>query len=153
MTVKLAVLMMPAPKFRKEKKWNEYYESRDDQRLRRKVSCWTLGTRGKCQTVFLKKNVAARFRETKDLCREESNNGVTAGVSIVVATAPRRKDKDKDRRPATFHSCGEDNGLELGRVSQRRVKIGLRLAGSHYNNYGRVAGKLHATVPLTVSPG
>lgn len=37
-----------------------------------------------------------------------------------------------------FHSpCGEDNGLELGRVSRRRVKIGLRLAGSHYNNYGR----------------
>jgi len=53
----------------------------------------------------------------------------------------------------TFHSCGEDNGLELGRVSQRRVKIGLHLAGSHYNNYGRVVGKLHATVPLTVSPG
>lgn len=28
----------------------------------------------------------------------------------------------------------EDNGLELGRVLPRRVKIGLRLAGSHYNN-------------------
>lgn len=28
----------------------------------------------------------------------------------------------------------EDNGLELGRVLRRRVKIGLRLAGSHYNN-------------------
>lgn len=48
--------------------------------------------------------------------------------------------------------CGEDNGLELGRVSRRRVKIGLRLAGSHYNNSG-AAGKLHASVPLTVSPG
>lgn len=108
---------------------------------------------GKVSNRILKEKRRGAFRETKDLCREERNNGVTAGVSIVVATPPRRKDKDKDRRPATFHSCGEDNGLELGRVSRRRVKIGLRLAGSHYNNYGRVAGKLHATVPLTVSPG
>lgn len=52
-----------------------------------------------------------------------------------------------------FHSCDEDNGLELGRVSRRRVKIGLRLAGSHYNNYGGADGKLHASIPLTVSPG
>lgn len=36
-------------------------------------------------------------------------------------------------RPFTF-SVVEDNGLELGRVLRRRVKIGLRLAGSHYNN-------------------
>lgn len=37
-------------------------------------------------------------------------------------------------RPFTFRSVVEDNGLELGRVLRRRVKIGLRLAGSHYNN-------------------
>ena len=39
------------------------------------------------------------------------------------------------RRVSTVHfQCGEDNGLELGWVLRRRVKIGLRLAGSHYNN-------------------
>lgn len=61
--------------------------------------------------------------------------------------------KELGRVNDRFHSCGEDNGLELGRVSRRRVKIGLRLAGSHYNNYGGVDGKLHASVALTVSPG
>lgn len=38
-------------------------------------------------------------------------------------------------RTSTVHfQYVEDNGLELGRVLRRRVKIGLRLAGSHYNN-------------------
>lgn len=38
-------------------------------------------------------------------------------------------------RGSTVHfQYVEDNGLELGRVLRRRVKIGLRLAGSHYNN-------------------
>lgn len=61
--------------------------------------------------------------------------------------------KERRRVNDHFHSCDEDNGLELGRVSRRRVKIGLRLAGSHYNNYGGADGKLHASIPLTVSPG
>lgn len=90
-------------------------------------------------------------RETKGLKgRKEVVQRFATRVSQLILIAMLRR---KDRRPTTFHSCGEDNGLELGRVSQRRVKIGLRLAGSHYNNYGRVARKLHATVPLTVSPG
>lgn len=95
--------------------------------------------------VSAKKNVAA-YRETKLFWKERA---LRRGVSSILVAMPHRK----DHRSTTFHSCGEDNGLELGRVSRRRVKIGLRLAGSHYNNYGRVAGKLHATVPLTVSPG
>ncbi|KAH0540743.1 hypothetical protein KQX54_019587 [Cotesia glomerata] len=34
----------------------------------------------------------------------------------------------------TWSRLEEDNGLELGRMLGQRVKIGLRLAGSHYNN-------------------
>lgn len=88
------------------------------------------------------------LRDKGPLNRKKGCNRYAAGVLPIVAAMPRRKG-----HWPMFHSCGEDNGLELGRVSQRRVKIGLHLAGSHYNNYGRVAGKLHATVPLTVSPG
>jgi len=71
----------------------------------------------------------ARKREREreiPFCRRKSKSRGTAG---------------RKRTRRRFHSpCGEDNGLELGRVSRRRVKIGLRLAGSHYNNYGRAAG-------------
>lgn len=70
-----------------------------------------------------------------------------------VASQGNRPAKANAPTAASTLLAAEDNGLELGRVSRRRVKIGLRLAGSHYNNYGRAAGKLHASVPLTVSPG
>ncbi|KAL2732319.1 hypothetical protein V1477_014560 [Vespula maculifrons] len=48
--------------------------------------------------------------------------------------SPKWEDDKSVHFVRSLSSTGEDNGLELGRVPRRRVKIGLRLAGSHYNN-------------------
>jgi len=101
---------------------------------------------GSVETVFIKK-APERF-EKYFFGEERSHNALRSGVAD---TLPHYK--ERRRVNDHFHSCDEDNGLELGRVSRRRVKIGLRLAGSHYNNYGGADGKLHASIPLTVSPG
>lgn len=97
-----------------------------------------------CWKCSVKQNRCITIKKGADTLRQ---------VCCIVSCPHRsRKSPWICRRPL-YSPCGQDNSLELGRVSRRRVKIGLRLAGSHYNNYGRAAGKHHASVPLTVSPG
>jgi len=99
-----------------------------------------------------KQSVAALWG-TKGFEEERSGDILWCSIGVGESCRDTASQKLSARRQPLYSPCGEDNGLELGRVSRRRVKIGLRLAGSHYNNYGRAAGKLHASVPLTVSPG
>lgn len=122
-------------------------ESYGSCECRRRIKRFCVEISGQIGTVFVKKNTAFLGKGL-----QKKRKGVTRFAAGVPSTLARcRVARTADRRH--FVLAAKTMALNLAECRRRRVKIGLHLAGSHYNNYGRVAGKLHATVPLTVSPG